>query len=40
MAIKQEVNAPLIVTVGIISTLLLIVIIIGLQAWFTFEERL
>ena len=28
------------VTVGIISTLLLIVIIIGLQAWFTFEERL
>jgi hypothetical protein len=40
MAIKQEVNAPLIVTVGIISTLLLVVIIIGLQAWFTYEERL
>ena len=40
MAIKQEVNSALIVTVGAISSLLLVVIIIGLQAWFTYEERL
>lgn len=35
---KQEVNSPLIVTVGIISVLLLIVSAIGLEAWFRYEE--
>jgi hypothetical protein len=39
MAIKQEVNSQLILTVGTISALLLMVIIIGLQAWFVYEER-
>ena len=39
MAIKQEVNTAIILTVGAVSGLLLIVIIVGLQAWFTFEER-
>jgi hypothetical protein len=39
MAIKQEVNTAIILTVGAVSGLLLIVIIVGLQAWFMFEER-
>ena len=39
MAIKQEVNTAIILTVGAVSVLLLVVIIIGLQAWFTYEER-
>jgi hypothetical protein len=39
MAIKQDVNAPLIVTIGIISGLLLLVIVFGLQAWFVREEQ-
>jgi hypothetical protein len=39
MAIKQEVNTAIILTVGAVSVLLLIVIIVGLQAWFTYEER-
>lgn len=39
MAIKQDVNAPLIVTIGIVSGLLLLVIVFGLQAWFVREEH-
>ena len=39
MAIKQEVNAPLIVTVGVVSGLLLLVVVFGIQAWFVREER-
>jgi hypothetical protein len=39
MAIKQEVNSQLILTVGAMSALLLMVIIIGLQAWFIYEEH-
>ena len=39
MAIKQEVNTAIILTVGAVSGLLLVVIIVGLQAWFMFEER-
>ena len=39
MAIKQDVNAPLIVTIGIVSGLLLLVIVFGLQAWFVREEQ-
>ena len=39
MAIKQDVNAPLIVTVGVVSGLLLLVVVFGLQAWFVREER-
>jgi len=39
MAIKQEVNAPLILTVGIISAVLLLVVSFGTEAWFIREER-
>jgi hypothetical protein len=37
-AIKQEVNTPLILTVGVVSALLLLVIVFGLEAWFVREE--
>lgn len=37
MVEKQNINIPLIVTVGIISSVLLFVIIVGLQAWFNNE---
>jgi len=36
---RQEVNAPLIVTVGVLSTLILIVVMFGTEAWFVKEER-
>src|SRR6266550_1920930 len=39
MAIKQDVNAPLIVTIGVVSGILLLVIMFGTQAWFVREER-
>src|SRR3954469_3132974 len=39
MAIKQDVNAPLIVTLGAGSGLLLLVVVFGLQAWFVREEQ-
>jgi len=39
MAIKQEVNAPLIVTVGVVSALLLLVISFGTESWFVREEH-
>jgi hypothetical protein len=39
VAIKQEVNAPLIVTIGVVSGFLLLVIVFGVQAWFVREER-
>jgi hypothetical protein len=37
-AIKQEVNTPLILTVGVVSALLLLVVVFGLEAWFVREE--
>ena len=39
MAIKQDVNAPLIVTIGVVSALLLLVAVFGVQAWFFHEEQ-
>jgi cytochrome c1 len=39
MPVDQEVNAPLIWTVGIVSALLLLVVIIGAQAWYYAGER-
>jgi hypothetical protein len=39
MAIKQEVNAPLILTTGIVSALLLLVAVFGVQAWFFGAEQ-
>jgi hypothetical protein len=38
-AIKQDVNAPLILTVGVVSALLLLVVAFGLEAWFVWEEH-
>ena len=39
MSWRQEVNAPLLWTVGIVSALLLLVIIVGTQAWYYAAER-
>jgi len=39
MPVRQEVNAPLIWTVGILSGLLLLEFIIGVQAWYCAAER-
>ncbi len=38
MAMKQAVNVPLVVTVGTISGLLLLVVAVGVHAWFDSEE--
>ncbi len=38
MAEKQNINTPLIATTGIVSGFLLIVIVVGLQAWYYREE--
>jgi type II secretory pathway pseudopilin PulG len=35
----RDLNVPLILTIGIVSILLLIVIIVGTQAWFRYEVR-
>lgn len=40
MAMRQDVNYPLIITVGLVSTILLFVVVIGLQAWFYYEQEL
>ena len=37
MVEKQNMNIPLIVAVGIVSSVMLFVIIVGLQAWFNNE---
>ncbi|HSI36656.1 MAG TPA: hypothetical protein VK986_23925 [Tepidisphaeraceae bacterium] len=39
MAIRQEANTPLIVTIGIVSALLLVVTTFGVEAWFLYEEE-
>jgi hypothetical protein len=38
VAIKQEVNVSLVVTIGVISGILLLVVVIGVQAWYQNEE--
>jgi hypothetical protein len=38
MAFKQEVNVPVIFTIGVISAIMLLVIVIGTQAWYQSEE--
>jgi len=40
MSIKQEVNAPLIITIGVVSGFLFLVIVIGLQAWYMWAQQL
>lgn len=39
MAIRQEANTPLIVTIGVASAVLLIVVTFGVEAWFLYEEQ-
>lgn len=39
MAMKNDVDVPLVITIGAVSVILLVVIIIGTQAWFMSEER-
>ncbi len=39
MAIKQEVNAPLLLTIAMIGGFLLLVIVIGVQAWYLWAEQ-
>jgi hypothetical protein len=39
MAYKQEVNVPLVLTIGIVSAILLLVTVIGTQAWFQSEQQ-
>jgi hypothetical protein len=40
MAMRQDVNYQLIITVGLVSTILLFVVVVGLQAWFYYEQEL
>lgn len=37
MALKQEVNVPLIVTIGVVSTVVVLVLILGTEAWYESE---
>lgn len=37
---ERDLNVPVILTVGIISTVLLVVIVVGIQAWFKYEQQL
>ena len=39
MAMKQEANTPLIMTIGVVSGLMLLVIMFGVEAWFKYEEK-
>jgi len=39
MAIRQEANTPLIVTIGVVSAVLLVVVTFGVEAWFLYEEQ-
>jgi hypothetical protein len=39
VAFKQEVNVPLIVTIGVISCTLVVVLIVGTEAWYDSEAQ-
>ncbi len=39
MSIKQEVNAPLILTIGAVAGVLFLIIVMGLQAWWLWAEQ-
>ena len=39
MAMRQEVNAPLILTIGVVSGVLLLILMLGTHTWFLFEEQ-
>ena len=38
MAMKQEANTPVILTIGAVSSLLVIVVVFGVEAWFRYEQ--
>jgi len=37
--LKEDINIPLVLTIGAISSVLLVVILIGVHAWFLWEYR-
>jgi hypothetical protein len=37
---KQEANAPVILTIGAVSAVLVLVVMFGVEAWFRYEERI
>jgi hypothetical protein len=39
MAMKQEVNVPLVATIGVVSVILLVVIVIGTSAWYLAADQ-
>ncbi|HET6251242.1 MAG TPA: hypothetical protein VFE47_26400 [Tepidisphaeraceae bacterium] len=39
MAMKQEANTPVVLTIGAISCFLILVIMFGTEAWFRYEQR-
>jgi hypothetical protein len=39
VAIKQEVNVPLVLTIGVVAGLVLIVLVIGVQGWYQSAEN-
>lgn len=38
-SMKEDINVPFIATLAIISTVLVVVVVIGTQAWFLYEEQ-
>ncbi|HZK82805.1 MAG TPA: hypothetical protein VFC46_17110 [Humisphaera sp.] len=40
MAMKQEANTPIVLTIGAVSGLLILVIYFGVEAWFRQEEKI
>ncbi|HWE02808.1 MAG TPA: hypothetical protein VG326_10405 [Tepidisphaeraceae bacterium] len=40
MAMKQEANTPIVLTIGAVSGLLVLVIYFGVEAWFRQEEKI
>lgn len=39
MAMNQEANTPVVLTIGAVSCFLILVIMFGVEAWFRYEER-
>jgi len=40
MAMKQQANTPIVLTIGAVSGLLVLVIYFGVEAWFRQEEKI
>ena len=36
---RQDVNVPLLVTIGLVCSILLLVIVVGTQAWYRYEAQ-